>query len=73
MIAPERFEVHVLTTRGRGHVKTWVKLERAMLLVFKERFGEVPVCNRHGHKFIETDEFRYFARTRIERIIDGIS
>jgi hypothetical protein len=68
-----RFEVHVLTTDGRRHVKTWVKLERAMLLVFKEQFGEVPVCNRHGRKFIETDEFRYFTRTRIERIIDGIS
>src|SRR5215510_11573437 len=23
-----RFEVHVLTVTGRGHVKTWVKLER---------------------------------------------
>lgn len=69
----QRLEVHVLTCRGRGHVKTWVKLERAMLLAFKEQFGEIPVCNSHGHKFVETDEFRYFAKARIKRIIDDLS
>jgi hypothetical protein len=67
------FSVHVLTTRGRQRVRTWHKLERAMLLVFKEEFGSVPFCNSHGSRFVETDEFRYFRRQRILRVIEDLS
>jgi hypothetical protein len=67
------FEVRVLTCKPRQHVKTWHKLERAMLLIFRQTFGEVPFGNSHGSSITETDEFRYFQRTRIERVIDDLS
>src|ERR1035441_5258254 len=39
------FHVGVVTCNPRRHVKTWCKLERALLLQFREVFGEVPKCN----------------------------
>ncbi len=67
------FHTRIITCKPRQRVKTWHKLERACLLVFRERFGEVPLCNSQGNKMKETDEFSYFARSRIERIIDDLS
>ena len=62
-------EAHIVTCKPRQRIKMWNKLERAMLLVFRDLFGEAPKCNSHGKKIKETDEFDYFARTRIEQII----
>jgi hypothetical protein len=59
------FHARVVTCRPRQRVKTWHKLERAMLLEFKARFGEVPKCNTQGSNMVETDEFRYFSKTRV--------
>jgi hypothetical protein len=68
------FSVHIVRCQPRQGVKTWHKLERAMLLVFREMFGEVPVRNGTGHKMKERDEFdRYFARSRIRRVIEDFS
>lgn len=68
----DNFAARIITCRPRQHVKTWRKLERALLLVFKEIYGEVPRCNTHGKNIVETDEFRYFARARIKRILDDL-
>jgi hypothetical protein len=38
----EAFEVRIVTCRPRQRVKSWIKLERALLLAFRERYGEVP-------------------------------
>jgi hypothetical protein len=67
------FTVHVVTCRPRQKVKTWVKLERAFLLAFRDRFGAVPGCNSHGKKIRELDEFDYFARSKINRVIEDLS
>jgi hypothetical protein len=68
-----RFEVRVLTCRGRQRVRTWRTLERAMIMVFRDRFGEIPLCNSQGEGLREIDEFRYFSRARLERIVDDLS
>lgn len=67
------FEARILTTRGRQRVQMWRKLERAMLLEFRELFGEPPWCNIQGRRMRERDEFEYFARSRVRRIIDELS
>lgn len=51
----------------------WHKLERAVILVFKEEFGHIPECNVQGKNFVETDEFRYFTRARIRHILEDLS
>lgn len=67
------FRVRVLTCRSRQRVRTWHKLERALLLAFREKYGEVPFCNSHGVNMEITDEFRYFARLRIEDLLDELA
>lgn len=69
----KEMEVRVVTCAARQAVKTWVKLERAMLLVFRQEFGSVPLCNTVGKNIRETDEFSYFTRRRIKTIIDSLS
>lgn len=67
------FHARIITCRPRQRVKTWIKLERALLLAFREQFGEVPCCNSHGRKMKETDEFSYFALTRVKNLIKELS
>ena len=54
-------------------MSTWRKLERALLLSSRERFGEVPECNLHGKKFKERDEFKYFSKTKVSKVIDELT
>jgi hypothetical protein len=67
------FHARVVTCRPRRNVSTWIKLERALLLAFKERFGTVPECNSHGKQMKERDEFRYFHKHGVEGIIEELS
>jgi len=67
------FEARIVTCRRRQRVKMWHKLERAMLLAFREKFGQIPDCNIQGKNFVETDEFAYFAKARVMRILDDLS
>lgn len=64
------FKARVVTCAPRQHVKTWRKLERALLLVFREKYGEVPKLNKQGVGIKEVDEFTYFARSRIVTILE---
>ena len=67
------FTARVATCRPRRNVKTWHKLERALLLGFRDKFGDAPWCNTHGKKMKETDEFRYFTRSAIRNVIEELS
>ena len=67
------FEARILTCRPRRHVRTWVKLERALLLEFRELYGEAPKCNTHGKGITESNEFDIFSRDRVRRIIEDLS
>jgi len=69
----ESFNAFVLTCTPRRRVRTWHKLERALLLQFRELFGRVPICNTHGQQMVETDEFYYFARERVTDVIEELS
>ena len=59
----------IVTCAPRQKVKTWIKLERAMLLSFRAEFGSVPVCNSHGKQMKETDEYEYFARDAVRNLV----
>lgn len=68
----ESFSVRIVTCRGRQRVKTWMKLERALLLTFRDLYGDVPHCNSHGRKMRRTDEDKYFSPSRLKRILDDL-
>ncbi|WP_454828836.1 hypothetical protein [Pseudoxanthomonas wuyuanensis] len=67
------FEARTITCKPRQRVKMWYKLERALLLSFKEKFGEVPRCNIQGKNILEVDEFNYFSKPRLKRILEDLS
>ena len=66
-------EIRVVTCRPRQKVKTWRKLERALLLCFKQRYGEIPRCNTQGKNMMKDDEFEYFRHQRIKNILETLS
>jgi len=68
-----RVHAKVLTCRPRKHVETWRELERALLLCFRGKFGEVPKYNLQGKRMKATNEFRYSRRARVENVIDQLS
>jgi predicted GIY-YIG superfamily endonuclease len=69
----DEFDVRIVACRRRQNVKTWLKLERAMLIAFREQFGTPPICNSHGKRMLARDEFNYFTRSRINTIIEDLS
>ena len=68
----DRFDVRVITCGRRQNVQTWRKLETALLLVFQQRYGALPLCNEKGKRIRGTDAFKYFRRERLDQLISGI-
>lgn len=64
--------VRIATCTARQHVKTWHKLERALLLQFKDEYGSVPYCNDKGKSMVWTNELDYFTKARLSTILDAL-
>jgi hypothetical protein len=65
-------EVRLVTCHARPNVRTWVKLERALLLSFRERFGSLPMCNTMGKRMRRLDEEDYFSHRRVANILENL-
>jgi hypothetical protein len=66
------FEAHVVTAKSISRVAVWTKLERALLITFRELYGGPPLCNHKGAGIKEEDEFAYFSRARIENVLEDL-
>jgi hypothetical protein len=69
----KKVTARIVTCSPRRRVKTWVKLERAMLLTFRAAYGRVPEFNVQGKNVKETDEYDYFARDAVRKLIENLS
>jgi hypothetical protein len=69
----KHLELHIVTCGKVQSVETWKKLERALLIRFRERFGEVPQANKSGAKTHWHDEKKYFSEAKLDKVIDGLS
>lgn len=69
----ESFDVRVVTCHPRQGVKMWHRLEQAMLVVFREQYGESPLCNNDNAGKNAGRVFDFFARARIERILEDLA
>ncbi len=69
----DEFTVHVVTCRPRQKVKTWHKLERALILTFRGLYGVVPYCNSKGSKMKLKDEYTFFREKRIKAVLEELS
>lgn len=63
----------VVTCRKRPGLKTWKKLEHALLLAFKDVFGQVPIGNTQGKNSFWDDELSYFKLRRLRTIVEAHS
>ncbi len=63
--------IHVwpLTWATGRDVGTAKVLERAFLLRFREFHGEIPILNKQGTGMRERDEFDFFRRIAVDRVI----
>ena len=68
-----KFQVRIVTCAPRPNVKTWEKLERALLLAFRRKYGDVPKCNKSGKNIQFRDECKYFNLYRLEHLLAEIS
>jgi len=50
-------------------METWKKLERALLLTFRQEYGDVPKCNTQGKRMRWRDERNYFTEGRLRTIL----
>ena len=60
---------YIVSCRSRQGLKTWHKLERALLLTFREMHGVVPHCNTQGKRMKWRDELDYFTSKRLRATI----
>ena len=69
------FEVRILTCAPRQGIETWLKLERALLAVFRKEYGAPPKCNTVGKrvKWRDDIEGKYFKRSRLVNILASLA
>jgi hypothetical protein len=65
-------EFCILTCAKHPGVRTWIKLERALIIRFREKYGAVPVGNISGKKMRWKDEARYFRLRRLDQLIEKL-
>ncbi len=65
-------EFSVVTCGKLQNVATWKKLERALLIKFRERFGAVPKGNVQGKKMKWDDEKDYFSQKRLDAVLEQL-
>ncbi|MFH1384743.1 MAG: hypothetical protein ABIH47_07265 [Candidatus Omnitrophota bacterium] len=66
-------EVNIVTCGSIQGAEMWKKLERALLLRFKEMFGELPRGNKAGRWIKWRDERKYFRVEKLEEVIKYFS
>lgn len=67
------FRVRVVTCRPRQNVRTWHKLERALILAFREVYGDVPKFNTQGKRMKTDGEFDLFAKSRLKTVLEDLA
>lgn len=66
------FTVRIVSCQPCPAVKTWQKLERALLFVFLRKYGSLPKCNTQGEHIKQQDVFKYFNRDRLVKVLESL-
>lgn len=69
----KHLELNVVVCGKQPGVETWKKLERALIIRFRERYGAIPKANNLGKKTRWRDERQYFSQDRLDKIIEELS
>ena len=63
-------EFHLITCTKRQRVQSWLKLEKALLIKFREVYGSVPIGNTQGKNMRWGNELQLFTENRIKSILN---
>lgn len=61
--------VYLLNTASRRNVRSWQKLESALLAVFCQRYYELPKENKKRGEYVNEEDIRYFRRENLLKIL----
>jgi len=67
----KHLDFHIVSCGKRPNVESWKKLERALIIRFKEIHGAIPKANKVGGK--RGDEMNYFSQYKLDDIIKRLS
>src|SRR5438874_458092 len=62
-------EFYIIATPRRGRHATYRKLERALLLRFRERYGSTPAANKQGQRLRWREDDDIFTSATINKIL----
>jgi hypothetical protein len=65
----KQLQIYLVTTKNVLGVNVINKLERALLMVFREKYGTIPIGNKAGTRMTWLDEKTYFTRAMLEKIV----
>jgi len=65
----KELQFFIVSCKRRKGMNAWRKLERGLILVFRERMGDVPIGNTQGKKMKWTNELKFFSRKRLESVL----
>jgi len=68
----KHLEFNVVTCGKVQSVETWRKLERALMIRFRELYGQIPRANKAGERIRWKDELRYFRIEKLDRILNEL-
>lgn len=66
-------QVWIVTCAGTQNVKTWHRLERALIIRFRELFGELPRGNKKGSKMKWKNELQMFSKNGLDSVLESAS
>lgn len=68
------FEVRIVTCTPLQRVKTWFKLEKALLIRFRNLFGTLPMCNdKNKNSSNDDDSLNYFNPKTLDAVLEKLS
>ncbi|MGH7217192.1 MAG: hypothetical protein ACREIG_08155 [Nitrospiraceae bacterium] len=68
----KHLELIVVVCGKTQGIETWKKLERALIIRFREKLGAPPKANATGRNMRWRDERNYFSDKKLDKIIDGL-
>jgi hypothetical protein len=69
----KHLDFHVVNCTRIQNVESWKKLEKALLIKFREQFGAVPRANSQGKLMRWGDEKDYFAAKKLTEVLEAFS
>jgi len=66
----QKLSFFIVTCRPEKNVESWKYLERALIIRFRETYGDIPKGNDTFKKAPRGKEFQYFTADSLDKVLD---